>query len=427
MKANLTNTPFSGWRVVLLCFLAQNLSMGFAVGSFGPLLASTEQHFGVTRAIAATGMSLIMLAIGVLSPLIGGLLQHLSIRIAMIGGALLSAAGYWGLAILPSFSLALLMFGLIGAGVSILAILGPPTLVNRWFISDRGKMLSIVNLPIALFVTPFIIAAVLPNLGRFAILGAMGTICLLLIPLLLLIVEDPARVGQVPRGSDSRSIQTSTGKATDAGTATNRPLSSREILTSGPFWLLSLGIGLMAGSGTVFMVHIVPFGIEKQMSLQTAASLLSVYGGAGIIGTLLFGWIADFIGPRAALVLSALCQALLWCGLLHVTGLPLFLLAGLLGICVVPGPTLHGAALSNLFGPVNISSAMGISYAVMLPFILSFAPFVGFLFALAGGYRLPFLLTAGMLALACLFFLLMAIDSRRQKTFVLAPAIRSRR
>ena len=78
----------------------------------------------------------------------------------------------------------------------------------------------------------------------------------------------------------------------------------------------------------------------------------------------------------------------------------MFLLAGLLGTCVVPGATLHGAALSDLFGPVNVSSAMGISYAVMLPFILSFAPFVGFLFAWAGGYRLPFLLIAGMLALA---------------------------
>jgi cyanate permease len=413
---------FSGWRVVLLSFLAQNLSMGFAFGSFGPLLASTEQQFGVTRAVAAMGMSLIMLAIGVLSPLIGSLLQHLSVRIAMIGGALLSATGYWGLAILPSFTLALLMFGLIGAGVSVLAILGPPTLVSRWFLSDKAKMLSIVNLPIALFLTPYIVAAILPNLGRFAILGTIGTICLLLIPFLLLIEDDPARIGQAAWGSDSRSLQTAV-----TGTATNRPLSSREILTSGPFWLLAFGIGLMAGSSTVFMVHIVPFGIERQMSLQTAASLLSVYGGAGIIGTLLFGWIADFIGPPAALVLSALCQTLLWYGLLHVTGLPLFLLAGLLGICVVPGPTLHGAALNNLFGPINISSAMGISYAVMLPFILSFAPFVGFLFARAGGYRLPFLLMAGMLALACLFFLLMAIDSRRQKTFAVATAISSRR
>lgn len=413
---------FSGWRVVLPSFLAQNLSMGFAFGSFGPLLASTEQRFGVTRAVAAMGMSLIMLAIGVLSPLIGSLLRHLSVRIAMIGGALLSAIGYWGLAILPSFTLALLMFGLIGAGVSVLAILGPPTLVSRWFVSNRAKMLSIVNLPIALFLTPYIVAAILPNLGRFAILGIMGTICLLLIPFLLLIVDDPARIGQAACKSDSRSPQTAA-----TGTATNRPLSSREILTSGPFWLLAFGIGLMAGSSTVFMVHIVPFGIERQMSLQTAASLLSVYGGAGIIGTLLFGWIADIIGPPAALVLSALCLALLWYGLLHVTGLPLFLLAGLVGICVVPGPTLQGAALNNLFGPINISSAMGFSFAVMLPFILSFAPFVGFLFARTGGYRLPFLLMAGMLTVACLLFLLMAIDSRRQKTFVAATAISSRR
>jgi predicted MFS family arabinose efflux permease len=419
---------FSGWRVVLLCFLAQNLSMGLAFGSFGPLLASTEQHFGVTRAIASTGMSLMMLAIGLLSPLIGGLLRHLSVRIAMIGGALLSATGYWGLAILPYFSPALLMFGLIGAGVSLLAILGPLTLLNRWFVSDRAKMLSIVNLPIALFVTPLIIAAVLPSVGRFAILGTLGTISLLLIPCLLLIVEDPARVGQASRGSVSNPMQSvSIGQSTHTGTTANRLLAAHEILTSFPFWMLSLGIGLMAASGTVFMVHIVPFGMDKHMPLQVAASLLSVYGGAGIIGTLLFGWIADLIGPPAALVLSALCQALLWCGLVHAMGPPLFLLSGLLGTCVVPGSTLHGAALSELYGPLNISRAMGISYAVMLPFILGGAPFVGFLFTWAGGYRLPFLLTAGMLALACLFFVLMAIDSRRQKTFAAANAVCSRR
>src|SRR3546814_4063999 len=69
-------------------------------------------------------MSLILLAIGGLSPLLGGLLQKVSVRSAMIGGAALSALGYWGLALLPSFSLALVMFGLIGTGVCLMGILG---------------------------------------------------------------------------------------------------------------------------------------------------------------------------------------------------------------------------------------------------------------------------------------------------------------
>lgn len=406
-----SSRPFLGWRILLLCFLAQNLAMGFAYGSFGPLLPSTEQHFGVTRAVATTGMSLITLAIGGLSPLLGSLMQKTSVRSAMIGGALLSAIGYWALAVLDSFSAALPMYALIGTGVCLTAILGPLTLINRWFASNRAKMLAILNLPIALFITPFLIADLLPNIGRFAILGGLGTAFLILIPLLLLIVDDPAHVGQAPRGSARTA-----GAAPASGAEPSLP--TRKILASPSFWLLSIAIGIMAGSGTVFVVHIVPFGMEQQMSLQSAAGLLSVYAGSGILGTLLFGWIADRLGPPNALVLTTFCQAILWWAILQVTGLPLYLLSGLLGICVVPLTTLHGAALSALVGPASISRAMGISYAIKLPFIFTFAPAAGYLFDLSGGYRLPFLITVALLAVACLLFVMMAMSIRRQ-----APAL----
>src|SRR3546814_20205848 len=124
-------------------------------------------------------MGLVLLAIGGRSPVLGGLLQKGSVRSAMIGGAALSALGYWGLALLPSFSLALVMFGLIGTAVCLLGILGPLTLINRWFAQDRSKVLSIANLPIALFVTPFRVAALLPTVRRLASLGGIGPIFVL--------------------------------------------------------------------------------------------------------------------------------------------------------------------------------------------------------------------------------------------------------
>jgi len=409
-----TGSPFSGWKVVLVCCVVQNLAMGFALGSFGPLLASTEQHFGVTRSVATTGMSLVMLAAGGLSPFIGGLLQRVSVRNAMVGGALLSAVGYWGLAMLSSFSLALVMFGLIGVGLCVMGILGPLTLISRWFATDRAKVLSVVNLPIAAFVTPFVVAKLLPEYGRLAILGSIGTIFLLVIPLLALIVDDPARLGQAPHGADR-----------DSGgvIAMDAPFSVRQILSSAPFWLLSLAMGAWAGAGIAFVVHIVPFGMERHMALQSASGLLSLYAGAGIGGTLLFGWIADRIGPSAALALSCFCQALLWWGLLQVTGLPLFMMAALMGICVTPATTLHGAALSQLVGPASISRAMGVSYAIKLPFIFTFPPFVGHLFDLSGGYRLPFLLIASILTVSCLFFVLMIFAVRQPDKLLRATAI----
>lgn len=390
------------WQVVLLCALAQNCTMGFAFGSFGPLLGSTEEHFGVSRSVATMGMSVIMLAIGGLSPLFGNLLQHVTVRTGMSLGIFLSGVGYWGLSLTNSFSMALAMFALIGIGTCLASILGPLTLVSRWFKDNRGKMLSLINLPILMFITPYLVAWLLPEVGRFTLLGGLGTICLLLAFLTQLLVEHPPV-----------STESSPPPGTEQAEASAETLGS--IFKRPSFWLLSLGIGIMAGSGTAFVVHIVPFGISKDLTLQAASGLLSVYAGAGIAGTLLFGWLCDRIGPPAALVISAASQALLWWSFLHAEGASLYMLAAVLGVCIVPLVMLHGAAISQMFDPATVSRAMGYSYSIKLPFIFGFAPGMGLLFERFGNYDLPFLLTAMMLATAGVFFYLMLQILRRRR------------
>jgi len=389
----------SRWRIVVLCFLVQNCAMGFGFGSFGPLLASTQQAFGISRGLAATGMSVVMLAIGGLSPFLGSFLQRVPVRTAMVVGALLGAAGYSGLAWATSFPVALVMYGLVGISISLCAILGPLILISRWFDENRGKILATVNLPIVLFATPYIVGAMLPSYGRTAVYGAMGTAFLLMAPLLLLLAERP------PMATRDTVGKASVGPREGLASILKRPA----------FWLLSLGIGIMAGSGTGFVVHIVPFGIGKQMSLQSASALLSVYAGAGIAGTMLFGWICDRFGPPIALIVSASCQALLWWGLLHVEGPPLYALAGLLGICVVPLVTLHGAALSQMFDAGSVSRAMGYSYSIKLPFIFGVAPALGVLFDRLGQYAVPFTLMAGLLGVSSVCFYAMSLLMRRPR------------
>jgi fucose permease len=387
-------------RVVALCFVAQNCAVGIPFASFGPMLASTEQHFGVSRTVASSGMSLIMLAMGGLTPVLGALLRRGSVRTGMIVGALLSAVGYWGLAILHSFTLALVMFALIGAGALLTAVIGPLVIINRWFDSDRAKVLSFVNLPIALFLTPYIVARLLPVYGRFAILGTIGTVFLLLAPLLLLLRDRPLCRSPEP--------------VVKSGTALEGPrVGSAFIFKEPAFWLLSIGIGIMVGAGTAYVVHIVPFGMERHMSLPAASAVLSAYSGAGIVGTLLFGWIADRLGPPNALAISAACQTALWWTLLQVNDSWLYLVSALMGACLVPAVALLGAALSRLFDAGAVGRAVGYSYSVKLPFIFVFAPAMGRLFDMSGGYRMPFLLTSGLMVLSTALFLLMSLTVSR--------------
>jgi cyanate permease len=389
--------------VVVVCFFAQNLSMAMAFGTFGPMLASTQVHFGVSRAIAATGMSFITLAIGGLSPVFGSLLRRISVRSAMVAGALISSAGYGGLALAHSFSVAQVMFGLIGTGVCLLGILGPLVLINRWFATNRAKMLSLVNLPLALFLAPYIIAVELPIYGRFTILCAIGAIFLLLIPLLFSLIEHP--------------VMATNAKLT-AGNADLRNLELTEgfgsIFGNPAFWLVSLGIGIITGAGIAFVVHIVPFGMDKGMSLRAASALLSIYSGCGIFGTLLLGWLADRIGPPSTLVIAAAAMAVLWWSLLRIDGAPLYVAEALIGVFGVPVGMLHGAAMSEIFGVDTISRAMGCSYAIKLPFLFGFAPVVGMLFGRSGDYQLPFLVVAALLAAAAVCFYVVRMISQRQ-------------
>lgn len=389
---------FSGWKIVVRCLLAQNLATGLAFGSFGPMLVSTEQHFGVSRTTATFGMSVTTATMGLLSPLLGSAMARFPVRWSMVCGALLSALGFAGLAVLSSFGLALPMYMFIGMGVCLLSILGPVTIVNQWFAAGRGKMLGIVNLPIMVFILPFILAAGLPLWGRTTILLAMASLFILLIPLLLTMVERPEQIGERP-WSDAAGDQLV--RPASAGPARQPAV---RILRMPEFWLLSLGVGIVAGSTTAFVVHIVPYGIHNGLAPGASATLMSIYAGTGLVGALLLGWIVDRLGGPATLGVTAALQGVLWIGMPQTSGYALYLAAAALGIVAVPINVLHQSALSELIEPAEIGRALGISYALKLPFIFACAPLASFLFEISGGYHLPFWTIGSALFVAAFLF-----------------------
>jgi MFS family permease len=391
-------------RIVAICFLAQNCAMGLAFGSYGVLLASTESHFGVSRALAAIGSSMITLAMGLLAPVAGTVIQRVPVRAAMIAGAVFSATGYGVLAITDTFPVALAMYALVGIGVVLLAVLGPATIISRWFPATRARMLGIVNLPLVLFLAPFGIAETLPALGRSAVIGGMAGLFILLIPLLALLVERPPVAA-------AAEVATPGQVAAPAGS-----IKAAQIVRSPAFWLLSIAIGVMSGSGGAFMVHFIPYLTQSSHSLRFASSALSAYSGAGFFGILFFSWLADRIGTTITLALVACGQAVAWFALLHVEGAGIFLFAAMLGFCINAVVTLHGATLGDLFGTENVGKTMGYGYMVKLPFLFGFAPVFGWAFDTTGNYTAAFFTTSLMLAGAGVlaYFLWMTVRMPRE-------------
>src|SRR5207253_3199291 len=144
-------------------------------------------------------------------------------------------------------------------------------------------------------------------------------------------------------------------------------------------------------------INLIPLGVAKHMSLVEASALLSTYAGAGIIGNLFLGWLADRIGPLNAIIATALCQAVLCVALFQVNGAALLIVAGLLGTGAIPVLMLHSSVFATYFEPANVSRAMGLSYFVKMPITLGAPPFLGYLFDRTGAYELPFAVVAASL------------------------------
>lgn len=373
----------SGAGTVIICMLANNFTLGLSFGSFGAMLLSNEQAFGVARGTISFGMSAVSTTLGVSALLMGNLVRRLTPRRAIAIGVAASTAGFAGLGLTKDFNLALVLWAMLGFGAAMAAILGPVTMAAELFPGRTGKVLGMVNLPFVLLISPWAVTTLLPALGRE---GAYLLMAGLLVPILVLVLNLPAT-------------------ATQARADTATEASGASLLTRPDFWLLALGIAIIAGSGTAFTVHAIAYAEGRGLSPSTAALIMSAYSGAGLIGVPAFGWLADWIGAPRTLALSALIQSSCWAGLAVAPPDALLPLAAMLGMATVPLTPLHGTAMAQKFGASRVGRAMGLSFAIKLPFLFGGAPALGFAYLRLGDYR-PALLFAAVTLIGSMVMLL---------------------
>ncbi|MGN7931712.1 MFS transporter [Sphingopyxis sp. 22461] len=379
-----------GHRIVMLCALTQNLAFGIMFGSFGPLLPSTVERFDISLVTATMAMSMATLAIAASAPLIGVVVQRLSAGAAMTIAAALSACCYGVIATTPSFAVVMACYAILGVCAVTLGVIGPLTLVNQSFSTNRGKMLGLIHMPILLMAAPVAIAEAFPALGRTGVLLALAAPFLLVAPIIWWQTKglSPAVQAGQPAPADDRA------DAIRPGSGGRRSLA---------LVFVSLAIGIIAGSAVVYMAHVVPFGLSRGMTLPVASLLISLFSAFGIVGSPVAGWLCDRLGPYWTLVGAALAIATLWLALPMLDRAAIFVGASLLGFFAAPINTLHAAVVSNLYGPDEVGKAMGMSYLIKLPLIFGMAPLVALAVDHFGSYSEAFgllaVITAGGAAL----------------------------
>jgi len=225
----------------------------------------------------------------------------------------------------------------------------------------------------------------------------------------LVVRNNPADLGQLPDGAAPLSDSSLAPAA-----VVERAWSTAEVLRARNFWAIAVALGMVGAVAGSFNANVIPFANDLGFTLQEASLLISALGGTAIVGTLLFGLLADRIDNRLLLWIALVVQALPFIflrfaepgyGPLLGAVLVFGLAAGSLGPVVA-------SAIGQGFGPVSFGRVMGFIGPVTLPFGFVGPPLVGFLRQQTGSYHAAFELFVGIFVIAVVVVFALRLPKR---------------
>ena len=386
----------------------------------GVLMVPWEHAFGWSRATvsfaAATGIFLF----GLTGPFAAAAMQRFGIRATMMTAlAMMSLSSTASLFMTQSWQLVLSWGVVSGIGSGCITNVLSATIVNRWFVTNRGLVMGLFAASTSTGTLIFIpaLSALSEAKGWQPVVACVAVAMALLIPFVFfLLPERPGDIGAVPFGADASHPpeERSTGNPLKvAFGALGEGVKNRD------FWLLA-GTFFVCGFTTNGLIgtHMIALCSDHGMMATAAGGLLAIMGLFDLVGTTASGWLTDRVDPKKLLFayygLRGLSLIYLPFANFTFMGLSLFaVFYGLDWIATVP-PTL---AIANrtfgakkapiLFGWISASHQMGAASAAFL---------AGMTRTATGSYLDAFVVAGFVAVLAA--FLSLSIGQRRQPVAV---------
>lgn len=295
--------PNYAFVVAAAIFFALLASAGLRAAP-GVLMLPLERAFGWDRSSISLAAGIGIFLYGLTGPFAAALMQSFGLR-RTVTLALMLMGVSTGLSIFMTepwhYIASWGVFSGIGSG-AVAAVLGA-TVVNRWFVSNRGLMLGLLTASTATGTLVFlpVMALLAGEFGWQSVaLVVAGTMFVLAPIVWLLVPESPAAIGQRPYGAPDDwqppAPISGAGAVANAFTALGRASRTRT------FWLLFGGF-FVCGLTTNGLVgtHMIALCSERGLTELEATGLLAVMGIFDLIGTTASGWLTDRYDPRKLL------------------------------------------------------------------------------------------------------------------------------
>ena len=386
------------WVVVGAVWLTLAIASGLYF-SFPVFFVALLEEFGWSRGATAAAFSISSVIQGVLSPVVGMLVDRLGPRRIMLGGAVvLGVACVLASRIGALWSLYAVIGVLAATGLCAVSWVPSGTLIARWFAERRGSMLGLAfsGMGAGVLVMGPLSQWLITAYGwraAYVVLG-VGTLAVLL-PLIWFGVRD-APVAAAPKRGEAEPHPTPARR--DVGDA----------LRTTAFW--ALFFAYLCTPLAVFSVvtHSVAFAVDHGFARLFVAGIFGLTGLLSVAGRILFGVAADRIGRAPAATISYGCTAL---GTLCLLGLELWPHAAALYayalffglgfgargpiITAMASQIFPGRRFGVIYGILSVGNGIGGGVAPW---------FGGFVHDVTGSYRIAFVIAVGFCAIGSACF-----------------------
>ena len=378
------------------------LTLGVAFGlqfSFSVFLVPLLADFGWARGAAAGAFSLSAVIQGVLSPVIGMLVDRLGPRRVMLGGALvLGAATVLASRVTALWQLYVVIGVLTAIGVCAVGWVPSGALVAQWFAHRQASVMGLAfsGMGVGVLAVGPLAQWLIDGAGwrvAYVVLG-VGALALL-VPIVALGVWDAPGVRARARSTAA--------SGSDAGVAV------RTAVRVPAFWALFFAYLFTPLAVFPVVTHQVAFAVDHGFAPLFVAGIFGLAGFMSIVGRIVFGVAADRIGRAPSAAISYACTAAGTLALLSIEVWPrpaAFYVYGVLFglgfgargpiITAIAAQRFPGRRFGAIYGLLSVGNGLG---GAIGPW------FAGALFDVTGTYRLAFLLTVAFCAAgtACFF------------------------
>jgi predicted MFS family arabinose efflux permease len=288
--------------VVVIIFVALLAAAGLR-STPGVLMVPWGQAFGWSRQTisfaAATGIFLF----GLTGPFAAAAMQRFGIRATMITAlVMMSLSSVASLFMTQAWQLVLSWGVVSGIGSGCITNVLSATIVNRWFVTNRGLVMGLFAASTSTGTLIFlpVLSAISVDHGWKPVVACVAIAMALLIPLVFfLLPESPSDIGAQPYGADPDHPV----EVRDRGNPLKAAFSALgEGSRSRTFWLLAATF-FVCGFTTNGLVgtHMIALCHDHGMDAVAAGGLLAIMGLFDLVGTTASGWLTDRMDPRKLL------------------------------------------------------------------------------------------------------------------------------